>query len=107
MAFTHPKPVLLDETAPLYLPPLDRDLWLAATMLAWISPQAARVQEAIWAVQESRQALVSGSTGALAAQPREAEMSEDDVKAVLDRWLLFLCQLNGLSQRKTSTFHTC
>jgi len=42
-------------------------------------------------VQESRQALVSGSAGALAAQQREAEMSEDDVKALLDRCLLSSC----------------
>ena len=46
-----------------------------------------RVQEAIWAVQESRQALVVGQTGALAAQQRESEMSEDDIKALLDRCL--------------------
>ena len=37
-------------------------------------------------MQESRQALVSGSE-ALAAQHRETEMSEDDIKALLDRWL--------------------
>ena len=43
------------------------------------------VQEAIWAVQESRQALVTGSSSALAAQHREAEMSEADIKALLDR----------------------
>ena len=49
------------------------------------SPQCA--QEAIWAVQESRQALVSGSSSALAAQQREAEMSEADVKALLDRFI--------------------
>jgi len=42
-------------------------------------------------VQESRQALVSGSAGALAVQQREAEMSEDDVKALLDRCLLSSC----------------
>jgi hypothetical protein len=36
-------------------------------------------------VQESRQALVTGSSSALAAQHREAEMSEADIKALLDR----------------------
>ena len=68
---------------PWSLPQLAVISWQAVTVPSNISS----AQEAIWAVQESRQALVSGSAGALAAQQREAEMSEDDVKALLDRCL--------------------